>query len=133
MTANGRRLRVLVVDDDRDTADSLSLLVGMWGHEVRTAYDGSAVHAVPEFRPDVIVLDIGMPKMDGNSVARHLRQQGCYDHILIIAVTGYHDEARQLLSQDAGVDHYLVKPVDPRVLEKLLLVKAFAVRGVGGP
>lgn len=132
MTANGHNLRVLVVDDNRDTADSLAILVGMWGHEVRTAYDGSAIHDVPKFQPDVIVLDIGMPKMDGNSVARQLRQQACYDATLIIAVTGYHDEARRMLSRDAGFDHYLIKPVDPRVLEKLLLLKAFTKRGASG-
>ena len=132
MTAHGRNLRVLVVDDNRDAADSLTVLVGMWGHEVRTAYNGSAIHAVPVFQPDVIVLDIGMPKMDGNSMARLLRQQECYDDTLIIAVTGYHDEARRLLSREAGIDHYLIKPVDPRVLEALLLVKANAKRADGG-
>ncbi len=131
MTAYGHNLRVLVVDDNRDTADSLAMLVGMWGHEVRTEYNGLAIHAVPEFRPDVIVLDIEMPKMDGNCMARQLRQQACYDATLIIAVTGYHDEARRLLSRDAGFDHYLIKPVDPRVLEKLLLLKSFTKRGAG--
>jgi CheY-like chemotaxis protein len=132
MTAHGRNLRVLVVDDNRDAADSLAVLVGMWGHEVRVAYNGSAIHAVPVFKPDVIVLDIGMPKMDGNSMVRQLRQQECYADTLIIAVTGYHDEARRQLSREVGFDHYLIKPVDPRVLEKLLLMKAFAVRVAGG-
>jgi DNA-binding response OmpR family regulator len=133
MNANGRNLRVLVVDDNRDTADSLAMLVQMWGHEVQAAYNGSAIDAVPVFKPDVIVLDIELPKMDGNSMARRLREQKCYDDMLIIAVTGYHDEARRLLSAEAGIDHYLIKPVDPRVLEKLLLIKAFAKHVAGGP
>jgi DNA-binding response OmpR family regulator len=132
MTPDGRILRVLVVDDNRDTADSLAVLVRMWGHEVQAAYNGSAIHAVPVFKPDVIVLDIGLPKMDGNSMARRVRQQAGAGDTLIIAVTGYHDEARRLLSTEAGVDHYLIKPVDPRVLEKLLLLKVLAKRAAGG-
>ena len=132
MTTNGNALRVLVVDDDADTADSLAVLVQMWGHEVHTAYNGTAINAVPVFKPDVIVLDIGLPKLDGNGMAKRVRAQACYDGTLIIAVTGYHDEARRLLSREAGIDHYLIKPVDPRVLEALLLVKANAKRADGG-
>jgi CheY-like chemotaxis protein len=117
---------VLVVDDNRDAADSLARLIQLWGYEVRTGYNGSAVALVPEFKPDVICLDLAMPRMDGNSMARYLRQQDGNLGILVIAITGYHDEARQLLSKEAGIDHYLVKPIDPRVLEQLLKIKLLA-------
>jgi CheY-like chemotaxis protein len=128
MTAQGSILRVLVVDDERDNADSLGLLVGLWGYEVRCSYNGSALPLAEEFRPDVIVLDIAMPKLDGNSMARYLRQQEAFRDALLIAVSGYHDEAVRQLSVEAGFDHYLVKPIDVRALEKLLLAKAHLKR-----
>lgn len=128
MVASGRILRVLVVDDNRDAADSLAMLCRMWGYEVQSAYNGSAIRMVPIFKPDVIVLDIAMPKMDGNKMAREVREQDCYRETLIIAVTGYHDDAHRLLSKQAGIDHYLIKPVDPTVLEKLLMMKDMATR-----
>lgn len=128
MTASESTLRVLVVDDNRDAADSLSLLVKLWGHDVRTAYNGAAVTLAPAYKPDVILLDIGIPKLDGNAMTRLLRQQPDFQETLFIAVTGFHDEAHRLLSRDAGFDHYLIKPIDPGVLEKLLLVKVLAKR-----
>lgn len=128
MTASESTLRVLVVDDNRDAADSLSLLVKLWGHDVRTAYNGAAVTLAPVYKPDVILLDIGMPKLDGNTMTRQLRQQSDFRDTLFIAVTGFHDEAHRLLSYEAGFDHYLIKPIDPGVLEKLLLVKQFTKR-----
>lgn len=118
-----RRLRVLVADDCRDGADSLSTLVQMWGHDVCVAYDGVAAHEMASaFRPDVLVLDIGMPKMDGYRVARHIRQQKCFDDTLLIAVTGWADRPHHRLGDEAGFDHYLIKPVDPTTLEALLAV-----------
>jgi DNA-binding response OmpR family regulator len=123
MNGSQQGLRVLVVDDNKDAADSLSKLVRLWGHEVRTGYDSSALETVSEFRPDAVLLDIGMPRMDGNSMARQMRQRADGDGMLIIAVTGYHDEANRMMSKDAGVDHYLIKPVDLSVLEKLLLMR----------
>jgi DNA-binding response OmpR family regulator len=123
MTAAARVLRVLVVDDNRDAADSLAMLCKMWGYDVQCAYNGSAIHMVPRFKPDVILLDIAMPKLNGNAMAKQVRAQEEFKDTLIIAVSGYHDEANRLLSRDAGIDHYLIKPVDPGVLEKLLLVK----------
>ena len=128
MDTNGSTLRVLVIDDNKDAADSLSLLVKLWGHDVRTGYNGSAAALIPVFRPDVILLDIGLPKMDGNQMARKLRQQDDFKDTLVIAVTGYHDEANRILSKEAGIDHYLIKPVDPGVLEKLLLMKLLTKR-----
>lgn len=124
----GRKLRVFVVDDNRDAADSLAMLVQLWGHDVERDYDGSAIPRIQAYRPDVILLDIGMPKMDGNLVARRLREDNDHKQTLIIAVTGYHDEARRLFAKEAGFDHYLIKPVDPSVLEKLLLMKVLAVK-----
>lgn len=128
MTASPRVLRVLVVDDNHDAADSLSLLCKMWGYEVQTAYNGSAINMVPTFKPDAIVLDIAMPKLDGHKMARQVRALDDHRDTLIIAVSGYHDEANRLLSKESGIDHYLIKPVDPSVLEKLLLIKDMATR-----
>src|SRR5688572_24403165 len=128
-TLAGRMLRVLVVDDNRDAADSLAMLCTIWGHEVRSAYNGSAIQMVPVFLPDVIVLDIAMPKMDGNKMAKQVRAQDQFKETLIIAVSGYHDEANRLLSREAGIDHYLIKPVDPSVLQKLLVMKHMNLRG----
>jgi two-component system CheB/CheR fusion protein len=128
MMPSGRALRVLVVDDNRDAADSLAMLCKMWGYEVRSAYNGSAINMVPVFKPDVIVLDIAMPKMDGNKMAKQVREDDAHKETLIIAVSGYHDDANRMLSKQAGIDHYLIKPVDPSVLEKLLLMKDVATR-----
>jgi len=123
MTKKTNALRVLVVDDNKDAADSLSRLVQLWGHVVRTAYDESAVQIATEFQPEAVLLDIGMPRMDGTHMVRHIRQQSQSKDVLIIAVTGFHDETIRKLSREAGFDHYLVKPVDLSVLEKLLGMK----------
>jgi DNA-binding response OmpR family regulator len=132
MMDSGQALRVLVVDDNKDAADSLGKLVQLWGHEVRTAYDASALDLVGTFQPDAVLLDIGMPRMDGNCMARRMREQGPSSNMLIVAVTGYHDEANRMLSKDAGVDHYLIKPVDLSVLEKLLVMKLMDKERCGG-
>jgi two-component system, chemotaxis family, CheB/CheR fusion protein len=121
-------LRVFVVDDNRDAADSLAMLVKLWGHDVECGYNGTAIHKLQAFGPDVVLLDIGLPKMDGNSMTRTLRGDEKHANTLIIAVTGYHDEARRLFAKEAGFDHYLIKPVDPSVLEKLLMVKSLSLR-----
>jgi len=116
-------LRVLVVDDNRDAADSLAMLARLWGHEVDVGYNGTAIQRVPIFKPNVVLLDIGLPKLDGNKFAKQMRDQAESRDVLVIAVTGYHDEAHRLLSKAAGIDHYLIKPVDPGVLEKLLAMR----------
>ena len=123
MMAKTTGLRVLVVDDNKDAADSLSRLIQLWGHVVRTAYDESAVDLIPTFQPEAVLLDIGMPRMDGTHMARHIRQKSSSKGVLIVAVTGFHDETIRKLSREAGFDHYLVKPVDLSVLEKLLSIK----------
>jgi len=114
-------LRILVVDDNRDGADSLSGFLTMMGDDTRTAYDGQAgVDAVEEFRPDVILLDIGLPKLNGYEACRRIRMQAGGENIVLIAVTGWGQEEDRRRSHVAGFDHHLVKPVDPQALIELL-------------
>jgi two-component system CheB/CheR fusion protein len=116
----GRRARVLVVDDSPDAAASLAELVEAWGHEAEAVQSGrDALEAAPAFAPDLILLDIGMPGMNGYEVARELREEQGYAG-RIIALTGYgHDEHRRRAFA-AGCDHHLTKPVDPNALLELL-------------
>jgi CheY-like chemotaxis protein len=118
MTSN---LRILVVDDNEDAACSSAIMLKMMGNEVRTACDGEeAVQAAGEFRPQVVLLDIGLPKMNGYEVAQSIRKQPWGSHVVLVAVTGWGQEADKRLSQQAGFDHHMVKPVDPRALMKHL-------------
>jgi PAS domain S-box-containing protein len=113
--------RVLVVDDNVDAVESLAMLLRVEGHEVRTAHDGpSALSAAETFRPEVVLLDIGLPGMDGYEVARRLRQEPGLEKVLLVAVTGYGQEEDRRLSREAAIDHHLVKPVDPEALLALL-------------
>jgi CheY-like chemotaxis protein len=113
--------RILVVDDNRDSAESLARLLQMFNHEAQTAYDGpSALQAVDSFHPDVIVLDIGMPGMDGYEVARRLRLQPRPARLLIIALTGYGTDADRQRCYEAGIDHHLTKPARLEALQALL-------------
>jgi CheY-like chemotaxis protein len=113
--------RVLVVDDSADTAESLALLLTVQGHEVRTAHDGpAALQAAEAFRPEVIFLDIGLPRMDGYEVARRLRGQMGLRDATLVAVTGYGQEEDRRRAEEAGFDAHLVKPADPGALERLL-------------
>jgi DNA-binding response OmpR family regulator len=117
-----RLLRVLVVDDDRDTVDSLTILVKLWGYDVRSAYDGAQILEIASrYQPDVMLLDVAMPKVDGLQLARHLRGQARFKDTLLAAITGYADEAHRVLCAEAGFDDYLVKPADPSLVEQLLL------------
>jgi PAS domain S-box-containing protein len=114
-------LRVLVVDDNRDSAESIALLAEIWGHEVLTAHDGpSALETAAAHRPDVVLLDIGLPGMDGYEVARRLREGRGEGEMVLIAMTGYGMEEDRRRSREAGFDHHLVKPVDPEALRSLL-------------
>ncbi len=104
--------RMLVVDDNRDAADSLGMLLGMMGHEVHTAHDGlEAVEAAAALQPDVILLDIGLPKMNGYEVARRIREQEGDTEIVLIALTGWGQAEDRRRSKEAGFDHHLTKPV----------------------
>jgi CheY-like chemotaxis protein len=113
--------RILIVDDNRDAADSLALLLQLSGHTVRAAYDGlEAVHAASEFRPEVILLDIGLPKLNGYEAAQRIRVLAGGAHVLLIALTGWGQDADRRRSEEAGFDVHLVKPLDHAALEQLL-------------
>jgi CheY-like chemotaxis protein len=123
-TARPRR-RVLVVDDCRDAADSLAMLLRLAGHEVHAAHDGrEAVESAGRFRPDVALLDIGMPKLNGYEVARHIRQQPWGRQVVLVAITGWGQEEDKRRAMEAGFDEHLTKPVAPAALEKLLALIA---------
>ncbi len=112
---------VLIVDNNQDTADTLALLLRHAGHEVRTAYDGPAALDLARARPpEVVLLDIGMPGMDGLEVARRLRQDLGLKQALLVALTGYGQEEDRRRSREAGFNAHLVKPADMRALERLL-------------
>ena len=112
-TESRQSRRVLVVDDNRDAADSLAVLVRIDGHDVRVAYDGPAALAAAEgFRPDVVLLDLGMPGMDGYEVCRRLRRSPELAGVRVIAVTGWGQDSDRRRSAEAGFDHHLVKPAD---------------------
>ena len=118
LTAN--RLKILVVDDNRDAAESLSMLLEMKGHEVRIAYDGeNALQLAEDFRPHMVLLDLGMPKMNGFEACRRIRDHAWGAQMTLIAVTGWGQEDDRRKSTAAGFDRHLVKPVDPETLEEL--------------
>ena len=115
--AGGHRLRVLVVEDDHDTADSLEIFLTQAGHDVRVAHDGASGLALARScAPDVVVLDIGLPDADGYEVARQLRAEAGIEGATVIAMSGWSGEAERERSRDAGIDYHLVKPVDAEVL-----------------
>lgn len=120
-TAETDLLRVLVVDDNTDAARMSAMLLRTWGHEVRTADDGpAALDRAAGFRPDVILLDIGLPDMDGYEVARHVRQNPLHSDVRLVAVTGYGQDSDRRRSEEAGFDVHLVKPVEATDLKELL-------------
>lgn len=120
-TRPATELRVLIVDDNLDAAASLGLLLRLTGHEVRTAHDGAeALRVAEEFRPDVAVLDIGLPKLDGYEVAGLIRRETWGEGMVLIAATGWGQETDRHRSREVGFDHHLVKPVDPAALIQLL-------------
>jgi PAS domain S-box-containing protein len=124
-----RPSRVLVVDDNLDAAESMATWLQLAGHDVQTAYGGpAALEAAVAFRPTIVLLDIGLPGMDGHEVARLLRQTPGLDNAWLIALTGYGRKADIQLSEDAGFDHHLVKPADPQKLRALLASLSNQVR-----
>jgi CheY-like chemotaxis protein len=114
-----RRLRVLVADDCPDTRKSLRMLLKVWGHDCRDVGDGqAAVCQALNYAPDLVLLDILMPELDGYEAARRLRQ---FDPSLrLVAMSGHTGPGDVLAALEAGFDHFLVKPFDPRELESLL-------------
>jgi CheY-like chemotaxis protein len=100
------------------------MLLRMWGHDVRLTYDGeAAIEMACVYRPDVLLLDIAMPKLDGCRLAQQLRRQTGFMDTLLVAITGYADDAYRLLCEAAGFDLFLIKPIDPATLETLLLLE----------
>ncbi len=119
--ADARSLRILVVDDNVDAADSIAMLLNMEGHETRSVNTArAALLAVPEFQPEVVLLDIGLPEMDGYEVARRLRANNGTHHMRLVAVTGYGQPADRKRAQAAGFDEHMVKPVEPAALQDFL-------------
>jgi CheY-like chemotaxis protein len=118
---NTRPLRVLIVEDNDPAREALQALMEQRGREVRGAANGMAALAVAaEFRPDVVLLDLGLPGMSGYEVATKLRQIPGLDGLRIVAVTGHVQPLNVVVSHQAGIDTHLVKPVDPSVLEQVL-------------
>lgn len=116
------RRRVLVVDDTRDVADSLALLLKTLGAEVRVAYDGeSALGALAEFNPEIALMDLGMPEMDGFETAKLLRRQPGGKSVKLVALSGWGQNEDRRLSEEAGFDQHFVKPMDVKALEALLV------------
>jgi two-component system CheB/CheR fusion protein len=114
-------LRILIVDDNRDSADSLAALLRILGNDLRTAYDGEqGVEEAGRFRPDVALLDIGLPRIDGYEACRRIRAQPWGQDAALIAVTGWGQDGDRRRAQEAGFDHHLVKPVNPQELMRVL-------------
>ena len=120
-TDGKKPIRILVVDDNQDSADSLGMLMKLLGNEVRIVNDGLAAVAVAnEFEPQVVLLDIGLPTLNGYEAARKIRKQAWGSQATLIAVTGWGETIDRQRSKKAGFDHHLVKPVEPDVLTTLL-------------
>lgn len=119
--AHMHSVRVLVVDDNRDAADTLSMLLEVLGHRAQVAHDGlAALDAVLDFRPQVVFLDIGMPGMSGYDVAAAIRNDRRYDQPMLVALTGWGSEDDRERTRAAGFDLHLTKPVDLAAIEKML-------------
>jgi CheY-like chemotaxis protein len=127
--AEGRKLRVLVVDDHRAHADTLSLLIAKWGHDVRGAYDGvTGLALAAAYQPDVLLLDMLMPEVSGFELATQVRRQDRLKHCFIIAVTGRTDAKHRSRCYEAGVDLFLMKPVAPPNMQTLLSLERDRVK-----
>jgi CheY-like chemotaxis protein len=113
--------RILVADDNRDVVESFQMMLRILGHEVQTALDGlEAIEKAEQFRPDVIVLDVGMPMLDGYETASRIRQRPWSRDVVLIAVTGWGNEKDKLKSAAAGFNVHLVKPVDATTILEAL-------------
>jgi len=116
-----KRCRVLVVDDNVDSVESLAMLLRMMGHEVETASDGaSGLEKAATFKPDVAILDIGLPKVNGYEVARQIREQQWSKNVTLVALTGWGQEQHRRRSEESGFNHHLTKPVEFDVLQEIL-------------
>ena len=114
-------LRVLVADDCKDSASSTEILIRLWGHDVRLAHDGlTALQVADAYRPEVVLLDIAMPRLDGYEVARRLRATPGLEGLCLVAVSGYGRDEDRRLALASGFDHHFLKPLDPDRLQRLL-------------
>jgi CheY-like chemotaxis protein len=120
-TAPDGACRVLVVDDNVDSAQSMSLLLGLEGYRVECAYDGEqALVGADRFRPEVVLLDLGLPRLSGYEVARRVRAEPTGDDVLLVAVSGYGRERDRQAAREAGFDLHLTKPADPDEVLRVL-------------
>jgi PAS domain S-box-containing protein len=120
-----QRLRILVVDDNIDAAVTLGEMLELWGHEVRVVYDGlSAIETASTYQPDIIILDIGLPRMNGYEVARKLRQEANLSQITLVALTGYGQGEDQDPFREAKFDYHFTKPIDLAALRRILEIKS---------
>jgi DNA-binding response OmpR family regulator len=118
---NGSQTRVLIVDDERDGATSLGMLLKMRGYTVEVVTDSTECPArLDSFNPDVLLLDIAMPRMSGYDLAKQIRAQWRFDRVAIIAISGYADQQHTALSLESGCDQHLVKPADLATIETIL-------------
>jgi len=114
-------MRVVVLDDNVDAAESLAMLLELWGHDVKVLHDpAQALAAARAHCAEVVFLDIGLPGIDGYELARRFRQDEELSHVLLIALTGYGLQEDRGRAEAAGFNHHFVKPVDPDVLRDLL-------------
>ena len=121
VTSTPQRFRILVVDDNHDSAMSLAMMLSIMGHDTRTAHDGeSAVATAESFLPEVVLLDIGLPKLNGYEVAQRIRENTWGKSMFLIAVTGWGQEEDRQRSSEVGLNVHMVKPVEPAALERLL-------------
>jgi signal transduction histidine kinase/ActR/RegA family two-component response regulator len=126
--------RILVVDDNRDSAESLALLLRISGHEVLAVHDGlAAVEAVDSWGAEIVLLDIGLPELDGYEVATRIRQRPDSKRIVLIAVTGWGQDSDRRRSREAGFDAHLTKPIENATLQKLLAAVPSAAAAIAGP
>ena len=114
-------LRILIIDDNQSSATVLALLLQRFGHETKTAFDGEeALATARSFSPEVVLLDIGLPKLNGYEVCRWIRAQPCAHKVAIIAQTGWGQEESRRKTTEAGFDYHMVKPLDPSAILKIL-------------
>jgi CheY-like chemotaxis protein len=121
-----RKHRILVADDNENAATLLAMLLDAMGNEVRTAHDGQmAFQLAEEFRPDIVILDLGMPKVDGYETARQIRQEPWGKEMILAALTGWGQEEVKRRTKEAGFDHHFVKPVEPEEIQMLLIDECY--------
>jgi CheY-like chemotaxis protein len=119
--ATAVKRRVLVADDNADSALSLAMILKFMGHETQTAHDGlTALELAETFRPEVAILDLGMPRLNGYELCHRIRQQPWGKSMLLVALTGWGQEDDRRRTQEAGFDHHIVKPIDTATLQRLL-------------